>query len=66
MHSKLEGNKLTRFEEMCEVAAEMTDPERGSRKNPEAVVRVVFADGYARKVSLELTEKLTYQDGEVK
>ncbi len=44
----------------------MTDPERGSRKNPEAVVRVVFTDGYARRVSLELTENLKYQDDEIK
>jgi len=62
MHDKLTGNKAERFEELCECAAMMTDPERGKRKNPRAVVRVTFVDGFARDISLELVEKLPYEE----
>ena len=66
MHGTLSGNKQKRFEELCECAGMMTDPDRGSRKNPRAIVRVVFVDGFARDMSLELVEKLPYQDTESK
>lgn len=35
----------------------MTDPERGKRKNPKAIVKIYFWDGFPREFSLELTEK---------
>lgn len=62
MHGILSGNKAKRFEELCECAALMTDPEKGKKKSPRAVVRLWFVDGYPRDMSLELVEKLPYEE----
>lgn len=55
-------NQRARLEELCTVAGQMTDPERGIRKNPRAVIKIVFYDGYPREMSLELAEKTIVPD----
>ena len=57
-HGILLPNQSQRLDELCHVAGEMTDPERGSRKNPKAVIKIVYYDGFPREMSLELAEKL--------
>ena len=47
---------------MCNVAGEMTDPERGTRKNPKAVIKITYWDGFPRELSLELVEKTVVPD----
>lgn len=61
-HGTLLPNQLSRLDELCSVAAEMTDPERGRKKNPKAVVRISFWDGYPREFSLELSERTQVSD----
>ena len=61
-HGTLLPNQSARLEELCSVAAEMTDPERGRKKNPKAVVRISFWDGYPREFSLELSERAQVSD----
>ena len=56
-HGTLLPEQTDRIEQMCSVAAEMTDPERGQKKNPKATVKITFWDGFPREFSLELTEK---------
>ena len=47
---------------MCKVAGEMTDPDRGLRKSPGAVIKIVYYDGYPRELSMELSEKVEVPD----
>lgn len=61
-HGNLLPNQLARLDELCTVAAEMTDPERGRKKNPKAVVKISFWDGYPREFSLELSERTQVSD----
>lgn len=56
-HGTLLPDQHTRLEELCHVAAEMTDPDRGTKKNPRAIVKIAFWDGFPREFSLELAEK---------
>ena len=56
-HGTLLPEQTARLQELCDVAAQMTDPERGRRKNPRAVVSISFWDGYPREFSLELAER---------
>jgi len=56
-HGVLLPSQQKRLDELCAVAGEMTDPERGLRKNPKAVIRIVYYDGFPREFSLELAEK---------
>ena len=58
MHGGLLDVQRVRLDELCKVAGEMTDPERGARKNPRAIVEIVFYDGYPREFSLKLAEKV--------
>ena len=58
-------SQTARLTELCEVAGKMTDPERGRKKNPRAVVKISFWDGFPREFSLELAER-TVVDEEVK
>lgn len=58
-HGQILDNQLKRLYELCDVAGQMTDPERGARKNPRAIIKIVYADGYPREMSLELAEKVT-------
>ena len=57
MHGTLLPEQEERLSQLCSVAAEMTDPDRGKKKNPKAVVKIAFWDGYPREFSLELTER---------
>ena len=61
-HGTLLVNQEERLREMCNVAGEMTDPERGARKNPQAVIKIIYYDGYPREMSMELTEKVVVPD----
>ena len=61
-HGTLLPDQASRLAELCDVAAEMTDPDRGKRKNPRAIVRIAFWDGYPREFSLELTERTQVSD----
>lgn len=56
-HGTILPEQLARLEEMCGIASQMTDPDRGSKKSPKATVKIVFWDGYPREFSLELAEK---------
>lgn len=56
-HGTLLPEQSARLDELCQIAGEMTDPERGKRKNPRAVVKIAFWDGYPREFSLELAER---------
>ena len=57
MHGTLLPEQYSRLEELIQVAGEMTDPERGKRKNPKAIITIAFWDGYPREFSLELSER---------
>ena len=61
-HGTLLPNQRERLDELCEVAGQMTDIDRGGRKNPRAIIRIVYTDGYPREMSLELAEKVTVPD----
>lgn len=61
-HGTMLPEQESRLQELCSVAAEMTDPERGLRKNPRAIVKITFYDGYPREFSLELAEKTIVKD----
>lgn len=61
-HGSLLDNQRTRLDELCSIAGEMTDPERGARKNPRAVVKILYYDGFPREMSLELSEKVIVPD----
>lgn len=56
-HGVLLPEQSLRLDELCQVAGEMTDPERGAKKNPRAVIKILYYDGYPREFSLELSEK---------
>jgi len=58
-------SQTARLNELCEVAGKMTDPERGRKKNPRAIVKISFWDGFPREFSLELAER-TVVDEEFK
>ena len=58
-HGSLLPNQQARLEELCEVAGQMTDMDRGARKNPRAVIEIVYYDGYPREMSLKLSEKVS-------
>lgn len=62
MHGGLLDSQKIRLEELCSVAGEMTDPDRGHKKNPRAVVEIVFYDGYPREFSLKLSERTVVPD----
>ena len=57
-HGTLLETQLRRLNELCDVAGQMTDPDRGAKKNPRAVIKIIYADGYPREMGLELLEKL--------
>ena len=61
-HGTLLPNQETRLSEMMGIAAEMTDPDRGKKKSPKAVVKIAFWDGYPREFSLELSERTIVGD----
>ena len=61
-HGVLLPLQTDRLNELCQIAGEMTDPERGSRKNPRATIRISYWDGFPREISLELSEKLQVSD----
>ena len=61
-HGVLLPEQSRRLDELCQVAGEMTDPERGARKNPKAIVRITYWDGFPREFSLELTERTVVSD----
>lgn len=61
-HGMLLDNQYQRLAELCDFAGKMTDPDKGSRKNPRAIIKIVYADGYPREMSLELAEKVTVPD----
>ena len=44
-HGTILPEQLARLEEMCGIASQMTDPDRGSKKSPKATVMIVFWDG---------------------
>ena len=55
-------NQQSRLTELCMIAGQMTDIERGARKNPRAVIEIVYYDGYPREMSLKLSEKVSVPD----
>ena len=61
-HGTLLPNQESRLAELCEIAGQMTDIERGAKKNPKAIIRIVYYDGYPREMSLELSEKMAVPD----
>ena len=61
-HGVLLENQILRLNELCDIAGQMTDPERGARKNPRAIVRILYTDGYPREFSLELAERAQVPD----
>ena len=61
-HGVLLPEQSQRLDELCQVAGQMTDPERGARKNPKAIVRITYWDGFPREFSLELTERTVVSD----
>ena len=56
-HGTLLPDQAARLQQLLDVAGEMTDPDRGARKNPRAIIKISFWDGYPREFSLELAEK---------
>ena len=61
-HGTLLPEQVSRLEELCRVASEMTDPDRGRKKNPKAIIKISFWDGYPREFSLELAERAIVSD----
>ena len=61
-HGTLLPNQQSRLAELCEIAGQMTDIERGTKKNPRATIKIVYYDGYPREMSLELSEKMAVPD----
>ena len=51
-HGTLLETQLRRLNELCDVAGQMTDPDRGAKKNPRAVIKIIYADGYPREMGL--------------